>query len=531
MKKLLMPFVIILSTVLLFNRCEKMEDIHKEFLADGDIIYAPKPLLIETFAGQKRVKLKYYLVNAVNVRKCIIEWDNGEASKTIDITPKVPLDSIEVMVDNLEERSYIFKVYTLDNAGNRSIKEQVTGSAYDARYIAGLTNRPVIGISGGGTVDSVVVLWGTPPAGNTHVQIKYFNTDESEVGMNVPASVNRTVIRNWKSESNMSITSFFIPEPTAIDTFQSKVTTAQLPVFIKFDGEKLSNEGWKIVNFSTEEPGEGAPNGLASAAIDGNLNSFWHTQWSGGSPGYPHHFTFDMGKIAKINKLEVFRRQGDSRGQTRFEIHTSLDGVNFTNQGSFEYDPTINSATYNLLGLPMARYIKYVATAGPNFFAFLAEIDLYGQYADQVNRSDWKIVDFSTEEPAEANWGPPIQGRAAAVIDGELGTFWHTQWEGANPPYPHHFTIDMKKTIRLLAVESFRRQGNSGGQSKYKIFTSNDGVNFADQGEFDFNRTINAGQMVQLPMMPEARYIKYVATQGPNFYAFLAEFYVYGKEL
>lgn len=531
MKKILMPFVIILSTVLLFNRCDKMEDIHKEYLADGDIIYAPKPLDIETFAGKNRIKLKYYLVNAVNVKKCIIEWDNGEASKTIDITPKVPLDSIDVMVDNLEERSYIFKVYTVDNNGNRSIKEQVTGSAYDARYIAGLTNRPVIGISGGGTVDSVVVLWGTPPAGNTHVEIKYLNTDETEVGMTVPASVNRTVIRNWKSESDMSITSFFIPEPTAIDTFHSEATTAQLPVFIQFDGEKLSNEGWKIVDFSTEEPGEGAPNGLASAAIDGNLGTFWHTQWAGGSPGYPHHFTFDMGKIAKLSKFEVFRRQGDSRGQTRFEIHTSLDGVNFTNQGSFEYDRTINSATYNLPGLPMARYIKYVATAGPNFFAFLAEIDLYGQYADQVDRAEWEVVDFSTEEPAEANWGPPIQGRAAAVIDGELGTFWHSQWDGANPPYPHHFTIDMKKTIRVLAVESFRRQGNSGGQSKYKIYTSNDGVNFTDQGEFDFDRTINAGQMVQLPMMPEARYIKYVATQGPNFYAFLAEFYVYGKEL
>lgn len=531
MKKLIIPFVIILSTVLLFNRCDNMEDIHKEYLADGDIIYAPKPLDIETFAGKNRVKLKYYLVNAVNVRKCIIEWDNGEASKTIDITPKVPLDSIEVMVDNLEERSYIFKVYTVDNNGNRSIKEQVTGSAYDARYIAGLTNRPVIGISGGGTVDSVVVIWGTPPAGNTHVEIKYVNTDETEVGMTVPASADRTVIRNWKSESDMSITSFFIPEPTAIDTFHSEVTTVQLPVFIQFDGEKLSNEGWEIVDFSTEEPGEGAPNGLASAAIDGKLNTFWHTQWSGGNPGYPHHFTFDMKKIAKLNKFEVFRRQGDNRGQTRFEIHTSLDGVNFTNQGSFEYDRTINSATYNLPGLPMARYIKYVATAGPNFFAFLAEIDLYGQYAEQVVRSDWEIIDFSTEEPAEANWGPPIQGRAAAVIDGELGTFWHSQWDGGNPGYPHHFTIDMKKTIRVLSVESFRRQGNSGGQSKYKIYTSNDGVNFTDQGEYNFDRTINAGQMVQLPMMPEARYIKYVATQGPNFYAFLAEFYVYGKEL
>jgi hypothetical protein len=508
-----------------------MEDIHKEYLADGDIIYAPKPLNIETFAGKKRVKLKYYLVNAVNVKKCIIEWDNGEASKTIDITPKIPLDSIEVIVDNLEERSYIFKVYTVDNNGNRSIKEQVTGSAYDARYLAGLTNRPVIGISGGGTVDSVVVLWGTPPAGNTHVEIKYLNTDETEVGMTVPDSVNRTVIRNWKSETDMSIVSFYIPEPTAIDTFHTVATTAKLPVFIKFDGEKLSKEGWQIVNYSTQEPAEGAPNGLATAAIDGNINSFWHTQWSGGNPGYPHHFTFDMGEIAKLSKFDVFRRQGDNRGQTRFEIHTSMDGVNFTRQGSFEYDNTINSATYNLPGLPMARYIKYVATAGPNFLAFLAEIDLYGQYAEQVNRSEWAIVDFSTEEPAEANWGPPIQGRAAAVIDGELGTFWHTQWDGANPPYPHHFTIDMKKTIRVLAVESFRRQGNSGGQSKYKIYTSNDGVNFTDQGEFDFDRTINAGQMVQLPMMPEARFIKYVATQGPNFYAFLAEFYVYGKEL
>lgn len=89
----------------------------------------------------------------------------------------------------------------------------------------------------------------------------------------------------------------------------------------------------------------------------------------------------------------------------------------------------------------------------------------------------------------------------------------------------------MKKTVRILAVESFRRQGNNNGQTKYKIYTSKDGTNFTDQGEFNFDRMRNAGQMVQLPLMPEARYIKYVATQGPNHFAFLAEFYVYGKEL
>ena len=31
--------------------------------------------------------------------------------------------------------------------------------------------------------------------------------------------------------------------------------------------------------------------------------------------------------------------------------------------------------------------------------------------------------------------------------------------------------------------------------------------------------------------LPEARYVKYEATKGPNHYAFLAEFVVYGEAL
>ncbi|PIF02115.1 MAG: hypothetical protein CR996_01520 [Draconibacterium sp.] len=529
MKKSILLYSFLFGLVLAFSGCQKMEDIHSKYLADGDIIYAPRPLLTQALGGKNRVVVKYYLVNAVNVKKCIVEWDDGAGSQTVDISPKVPLDSIEVVIPNLEERSYIFKVYTIDSYGNRSIKDQVTGSAYATKFESSLTNRPLLNIEGGGTTDSLIVTWGTPGDNYTGTEIMYYNGAGDQVTLSVPAGDDVTIIKDWLSESEMKYYSSYIPEANAVDTFKSGENSAMLPMFIKFDGVAIDKTNWEIVDFSTEEPAEGAPNGLASAAIDGDVGTFWHSQWSGGQPGYPHYFTFDMKDVVKINKIEAFRRSGDSRGPTKFEIHTSLDGVNFTLQGSFNYDPNAESQSYDLPSLPLAKYVKYVATEGPNHFAFLAELNVYGQVASNINKSEWEITGFSSEEPAESNWGPPIQGLAAAAIDDDLGTFWHSQWSGAQPGYPHYFIVDMKNTVRIMALECFRRQNNGNGQTKFKIYTSNDGENFVDQGEFDFNSQINDGQMYSLSFLPEARYFKYEATEGPDHYAFLAEIYVYGS--
>lgn len=529
MKRIIIFFASFLGMALGFNACQDMDDIHSKYL-DGELIYAPKPLIIQTFAGKNRIGVKYYLVNAVNVDKCIVEWDEGTKTQSVDITPKLPLDSVEFMINNLEEKSYLFKIYTVDKNGNRSVKEQVTGSSYDSKYAAGLTNRSIISIEGGGTIDSVTINWGTAPEGNTKVELSYTNSDGLEVKKSVSADENVTVLRGWKSESKLTYHSFFIPEANAIDTFMSAASEETLPAFIEFEGVKIDKSKWEIVDFSTEEPAEGAPNGLASAAIDNNLNTFWHTQWNGGSPGYPHHFTVDLKDVVKISKIETFRRQGDSRGQTEFQIHTSLDGVNFSLVGTFTYDASVNSMSYNLPSLPMARFVKYVATKGSNFFAFLAELDLYGQVATNLDKTNWTIAGFSSEEPKEADWGPAIQGRAAAAVDNDLGTFWHSAWDQSQPPYPHYFTVDLQESKRILAVECFRRQGNGNGQTKFKLYTSNDGVNFEEQGEFNFNAQTDDGQLYPLAFLPTARYIKYEATAGPNHYAFLAEMNVYIQE-
>jgi hypothetical protein len=143
---------------------------------------------------------------------------------------------------------------------------------------------------------------------------------------------------------------------------------------------KIDKSKWTVLAYSSQEPAEGGnPNGLVIAAFDDNLSTYWHTQWNGASPGYPHFFAVDMHQEVSISRVVCDRRKGDSRGQTQFQILTSLDGVNWEDQGTFDFNSSSDAdQSYRLVNNPRARYFKYVALKGPNFFAFLGEITIYG---------------------------------------------------------------------------------------------------------------------------------------------------------
>src|SRR5690606_38769209 len=119
--------------------------------------------------------------------------------------------------------------------------------------------------------DSVVVRWGTPIFGNTGVEMMYTNRAGETMTKNLLPTENKIVIRDWLSESELSYRSFYIPEANAIDTFAAGIDKVMLPSFIEFTGEKIDKTNWEIVDFSTEEPAEGGGNGVASAAIDGDI--------------------------------------------------------------------------------------------------------------------------------------------------------------------------------------------------------------------------------------------------------------------
>lgn len=351
--------------------CKDMTDFHKEYIKSGEIVYLAKMDSVISYAGKNRIQISGYLSNAYNVNKVMVYWNNRSDSMNFGYSKANDLDSLNLVIPNLIEKSYIFDIYTRNSAGNRSIKVSIAGTAYGNFYRSNLAPRTVNGFDSDGKL--LKAMWLTADGLEKGTQIRYTTETSGIKTIFLSPDSSQIVFPDRKLDTPISFLSVYVPEKSAIDTFQTKWTT--IPVTGEY---KVSKTGWKITGFSSQEPKETPPSGLATAAIDDNLNTYWHTQWSGAKPGYPHWFIVDMGKDIPIASIEVFRRQGNSTGQTKHQFLYSPNGIDWTDFGTFPMDPSTNSGQkFRSTTVPTARFIKYVALEGSKHYAFLGELNVY----------------------------------------------------------------------------------------------------------------------------------------------------------
>lgn len=83
--------------------------------------------------------------------------------------------------------------------------------------------------------------------------------------------------------------------------------------------------GWTAAASSYEE-GEGEPGN----ALDGDADTFWHSQWSGNAPSHPHTLTINLNRVVSVTGIELVHRQGNANGRIgRFSLEASQDGQNW----------------------------------------------------------------------------------------------------------------------------------------------------------------------------------------------------------
>ena len=147
------------------------------------------------------------------------------------------------------------------------------------------------------------------------------------------------------------------------------------------EGDKLSKTDWKIVSFTTEEAsGEGSNNGHAKHLIDGNVETFWHSRWQGGSDPLPYEIIIDMNHRVKIAQIELLPRGRGSNNPikvVRFEA--SEDGTNWESIGQFGFTNQDAALKYYVKS-STARYIKLVIPdgVGNGTVAAIRELDVRG---------------------------------------------------------------------------------------------------------------------------------------------------------
>ena len=171
-------------------------------------------------------------------------------------------------------------------------------------------------------------------------------------------------------------------------------------------GTTISRDKWSVTCDSFHD-GEGC-----DKAIDGDRNTFWHSQWGNGNdPKPPHTYTIDMGSTQNVNGLSVLPRQdGSSNGWIgRHEVFLSSDGKNWGSAvatGTWYADSTTK---YSNFETRPARYVRLVALteAKGQPWTSIAEINVF------------KADSYSAPQAGLGRWGPtldfPIVPAAAYV--------------------------------------------------------------------------------------------------------------------
>lgn len=142
--------------------------------------------------------------------------------------------------------------------------------------------------------------------------------------------------------------------------------------------------------------------------------------------------------------------------------------------------------------------------------------------AQKADKSTWTATADSETPDGWEN-----TGKASATIDGNIATYWHTDYSVV-VPFPHWLLIDMKEAKNIISIDITNRQAatpNTAGMKKFRLEFSNDGTSFTSVGEFPFAIT-NASQSFPVSSATAYRYVKITALEPQRVgqaHTFLAE--------
>lgn len=120
----------------------------------------------------------------------------------------------------------------------------------------------------------------------------------------------------------------------------------------------------KVVKADSEETA--GEDGKAANAVDGDPNTFWHTQWEDSVP--PHEIIIELSPPTAIKGFTYLPRQDESDHGTikDYQFFVSNDGASFGEpiaKGTFENNKDKKTVTFNAVS---CRFIKLKALSEAN---------------------------------------------------------------------------------------------------------------------------------------------------------------------
>jgi hypothetical protein len=367
----------ILALIVMVIACSDMNDLHQPFLDRGEITYAAKIDSVAAHSGKNRIQFDL-IIKSQRIKTIRIYWNdykdmNSDVikfkdSSDVDISGKGIFKKI---LDNMAERSYIFKLVSFDEFGNLSLPTEINAYVYGSKYekllVARSMRSTMVDKAG-----NLKISWGIAD-GAYGSEVRYTDVSDHVQTKIFPIAESISLISDIKGNTAYEFRTVYRPDTTGIDNFYTPYESVAPP--FSFD-----KKDWKIESFSSNHGGN--DNKVANV-IDGTDKTRWHS--CAGCSSYPHYVTIDMGAVRTITQFGVWittfeNPGGDNRAPGRIQFLVSMDNTNWTDLGEFDLDRFhVGEQTYPMPPSTQGRYFKFVGVSGPvNDQMVLGEISAYG---------------------------------------------------------------------------------------------------------------------------------------------------------
>jgi len=223
MKSIRKSIFFIAGCVLLMVACEQMNDRHRKYFEDGEIIYIGKVDSMRVLPGNERVVFRYWISDP-RAKSLTATWSNGKEYLQVDVPPRAPTDSFDLQIGKnekeLREGIYTFHWVVSDNKGNRSVVHEQIANVYGDRYRSLLYDWFIL--SAIAADNTVTITWAESISEQeAGVTIKYTTGDgvAKTVHYSKSALKDATVLENVNLTIKPQYQTKFLPAPLAVDTF------------------------------------------------------------------------------------------------------------------------------------------------------------------------------------------------------------------------------------------------------------------------------------------------------------------------
>jgi hypothetical protein len=348
--------------VLSIMSCGDMTDDYKQFQEGGEFVYPAKADSVEAHPGKNRIELQWLILSDPSITSATVYWNARRNSKEVSISRTSGIDTIKVILDNMEEGTHTFEIYTFNANGDRSVAAEVIGTVYGERYEASLLSEAyslVYNIEKG-----AFITWNSQMDNVLGNEVRYTTSAGKTAPVFVEKGDTLFTLPDFDHVSPVTYRTAFIP-PSAVDTFY---TVGSSPVDLTASINVAVRKPVTASSVNGANPPSNAVNGDTGTAATNRYVSI-SIPVNG-----PQWIAVDMEKELKVSSVKLYCQSAFSAFQFQREVAGEwVDIITETANASATYTKTFPDT-------PARNVRLYVTAVSGSELIRLYEIEVFVKF-------------------------------------------------------------------------------------------------------------------------------------------------------